>query len=1344
MSNIHNSSQPVNVPGDARQFLDNLSSSQRTQQRRRPPPIPSPSSLMNDTVMYEYLTPMYNSCSSKLSKMTYAERSTCNSATTSLTSTTMPTSAPQSRYKTQNQSDSFEFLDSTTQQAHQAIINNNDTNNNEYCFNASTERRIPTCAADHSSNCQYDHNSKLPSCTTCTDVSICHNKKYEAHSNLLTDNQNHHHPIKAATPSNLDQFTIQISRNEAKTAISSNLDQLTIRNKPEYLDNYYENYPDLAYSHQEVSTTLPQTALFPHSPTSPSYASVPPNTFKQLPPTPPSSHKTNPSTFIQKSFNPNISRPSATAPNAPHISRQLSNPARSASISSRSTRASLSPTIPAVKNSLVIQDSSLPPSPVPLIPVPYPPSCTSVSRSNSIASLAAKQTSQSTLVSRSGSLTYKLSNLEVHSPVLANSLCSTESAVTLHHNDQSQHNSKPQPRQPKNVNNHEIGNNHEDLHHEHSEIYHLNNTDSDSSLPSTSSPLSQSEIDHTLSSVESLEEIIHGIENAIEETNKGTILSSSDIDRALTPRPILTPADKNYPNRVYQQPSSNHSAEVLPSTVETIQALNSQIQRSVSSPQLSLNSYNSNFRGQSLTQPFSLPEPAVPVHPRIYYENDRIDVLEGIPEAPPAYADAVRPSNDERSLPSSNNPSLSRLQSNASSNSSGSLTPTTRTPRSSMLLTDDVPSNGSTPRNGHSSRHSTSSSLQESIQFTTSNPSPSNTPSGKRKFWKIKPLGKQNSDIGTMTSVASKSGVLNSANRTTSMPITGTTEPARSAIRHGSSFGSISPTHTLEPISTNEPLDLIPFISNTKSSDLKLRITNAKPYYDIGDKVKGVLVFSRASKVAPGHVAVALVLSEQATKRSSLSRSSKKSVSRVVVLASCRQAASPNTTRSQFANENSDSGCFTFDFELEIPETYPQHHQLPHGLQRRIPPSFVTIEQEGSSDPNSESNELYETETNTPDNASRSPKDKSKAKKEHVPSTISSAARTFPGIKISYNILGLVSTKKEIPSDQYLVPFLTQVHRQQLTQQQLSLDDELVVQNSLSLNVQPSYTPIDFETIEREAAAFRTTSSETFGTVGANDTSLFPVSPYEGKKVYKASTSISEGGLLRNTVKIGIAEVHIIGLQYYSIRDEKPGSPNEENDGDSVCVPPSPTVPNTNEGASIGLNFLYFPDPGSRNTNIPMIDSVAMILRCRQVVSLSKTPFTSYPTSAYVSSTANVYERKQEVTIYEKSVWHSKWLKMPAPDHFSKNSKIYWTSLELPFFGIRDLQNSTKYQKSIYNLQIVPSYVSAYSCRDYEVDIIVKFDPMKTVKMTIPLSITSAMVPKSSFPWAKHPDENNL
>lgn len=225
----------------------------------------------------------------------------------------------------------------------------------------------------------------------------------------------------------------------------------------------------------------------------------------------------------------------------------------------------------------------------------------------------------------------------------------------------------------------------------------------------------------------------------------------------MTPRPILTSADNNCANRVYQQPSSNHSAEVLPSTVvETIQAPNSQIQRSFSSPQLSLNSSNSNFRGQSLTQPFSLPEPAVPVYLRNYYENDRIDVLEGIPEAPPAYADAVRPRNDERVLPSSNTPSLSRLQSSASSNSSGSLTPTTRTPRSSMILTDDVPSNGSTPRNGHSSLHSTSSSLQESIQFTTSNPSSSNTPSGKRKFWKIKPLGKQNSDIGAMTSVASK------------------------------------------------------------------------------------------------------------------------------------------------------------------------------------------------------------------------------------------------------------------------------------------------------------------------------------------------------------------------------------------------------------------------------------------------------------------------------------------------------------------------------------------------------------------------------------------------------------
>lgn len=754
-------------------------------------------------------------------------------------------------------------------------------------------------------------------------------------------------------------------------------------------------------------------------------------------------------------------------------------------------------------------------------------------------------------------------------------------------------------------------------------------------------------------------------------------------------------------------------------------------------------------------QEFNLPVPTSPVHRRARSNVDPLENLDEIHEAPPEYTLV-----DELSehAPPTYHDSSSPLQSplnvgtNRSSISSGT---------SSLIL----PPNNNSNSNHRSSVVSTSSRRSQNVLESSNivpeqGQSPSST-SAKLKFWKIKSRTKRNSD-GSSTSVAVNRGSFsNPSNRNNSLARVATNDSMdsqRHVINSMTSLNSIISGGTLgnDNISPTSSFSLIPDISNTKSPDLKLKIFNPRQYYDIGDKIKGVLKFSKASNVAPDRVAVALILTEQATKRRNQTRSSKKPVSKVVVLASCRQNIELDPEEEEEEND-ADSHFFKFNFELEIPESYPQHHQLPIKIQRRLPPSFVTIEQDDiSSDTNVELTGLYETEANQVDATQKPPKDKNKVRKGSV-STAVNVAKSFPGIKIAYNVLGLIGTKRELPADPDLVPFLLQA----MKQHQTVPDDEIVVQTSVTLNVQPSYTPTNFDMLEMESSR-RRGSLENQGGAGVNG--LAQDNPLATKKLYKTSSTISGGGLLRSSVKMGIAEMHVMGLQYYSTHEAKPvpgqeqqvqgngdnevennneGSEEEEEDGADtnnrkVVVS---VVPNTNEGSSIGLNFLFFPDPGARTTNIPIIVSVAMILRCRQVVSLSGTPFTSYPTSAYVSSASNIYERKQEVTVYEKTLWHSKWAKMHTPEHLSRNTKMYWTCIELPFTGISDLQKSTKYQSNSYNLQVVPSYISSFSCRDYEVEIVVKFDPPKTSKTIIPLTITSAMVPKSFFPWTKPEEE---
>lgn len=689
-----------------------------------------------------------------------------------------------------------------------------------------------------------------------------------------------------------------------------------------------------------------------------------------------------------------------------------------------------------------------------------------------------------------------------------------------------------------------------------------------------------------------------------------------------------------------------------------------------------------------------------------------------------------------------------------------------------------------------SSSSSAAISISSSISSATSSPTASTSSANtKRKYWPFKSL-KRGSDASTNSYIAplginnqnvggsnNDSPLLRQTLRNNSIVSVSSNDSSsgqNSITRRASSMRSVSSNDTIGSKKSPTPsLPIMPQVTSVKSPDLKIKLLNPQRAYDIGDKIRGVLKFSRNEVVPERGVAVCLVLTEHATKGSVLSRGSKKPASRVVFLKSCRQSVDFGDEYSgqlEQMNQDDDSilgAPFKLNFELEIPETYPQHHQLPLELQRRLPPSFVTVEQEDISlDAGVTLSGLHGLESDNGEAISTTlSNDKSKVKANKSAAALAAVpARAFPSIKIEYNILALVSTKNALPVDSKLLQVLILAQQQRLQSPNLLPDEELVTQTSIPITFLPSYTPFNLKSIVPETDP-----------KGKKTGNAPPeVKPTLEKAMYKAQVSVGESSLLRNLNKMGIAEMHIMGLQYYSIHEPKAAEEEQErtengeqngaavNNTSTVAnnhgitehgtsnvnqaptetsnrIPSPSLVPNTNEGKHIRLNFVFFPEPSSRSINIPIIASVAMILRCRQVVSLSGTPFTSYPTPAYIAaapSSSNIYERKQEVTVYEKTLWHSKWTKMPAPAHMPQNIKLYWTCIDVPFIGLQDLQKSAKYQSNRYNLQVVPSYLAAYSCRDYEVDIVIKFDPLKTLKMTVPLTILSNLTPTSTYPFA--------
>lgn len=463
----------------------------------------------------------------------------------------------------------------------------------------------------------------------------------------------------------------------------------------------------------------------------------------------------------------------------------------------------------------------------------------------------------------------------------------------------------------------------------------------------------------------------------------------------------------------------------------------------------------------------------------------------------------------------------------------------------------------------------------------------------------------------------------------------------------------------------------------SSQGDLKFQIDSPQEHYDIGDTIKGVLHYIPTEPLPVHSIAVVLVLNELVIK--------KNCVSRVVVVSSfhIRDFTIPSDMMGSHGQVH------TFPFEIKIPEFLPiPGIPNPQSLQRRLPPSYKSISQNSS----------------------------------------------LPSVQISYSLKGIIDRDNFFPPDEDLPSKIS----------------DSMIEVSRPIIIYPSYSPVDP------------------GTVGLEQRDA------QGLKYYKGKGEISSRGVLRQSVALGMAELHVIGLQYYSMfrtistpqSAEESQTPEEgltngstESEGinevqqTSTSISPATPPVNTpvmdanvaNDGESINLNILFFPDPKLRNIALPGVVGVSMLLRFRVTVS-PKEPFSVYPFSKTASSNPDVspstqtagqhiMEKSQDVTIYERRFSQStKWIKVPPPPHLHKKLQLFRMSITIPMTSLKDLQDDPKYQNSNNNLQMVPSYFGAYSCREYEAEIIVRFDPEKSVKVVVPIVVTANSKPRSSFP----------
>lgn len=332
--------------------------------------------------------------------------------------------------------------------------------------------------------------------------------------------------------------------------------------------------------------------------------------------------------------------------------------------------------------------------------------------------------------------------------------------------------------------------------------------------------------------------------------------------------------------------------------------------------------------------------------------------------------------------------------------------------------------------------------------------------------------------------------------------------------------------------------------------------------------------------------------------------------------------------------------------------------------------------------------------------------------------TFVSQSKGFPFVQVSYTIRAILESRQHIQQHQDLAKYAS----------------ETMIDNSITIKLMPSYSPAD-----------RLSSNDSPGGVV--------------RRIYKGTGTIANRGALRSSVVFGVEEIHILGLQHFALnrpgtqegsggleRRESVASSNSGSSSDALpnnnsttSLAESPALNDLNvqsisNGKSLSVYILFFPDPQRSKIILPLLTNISVTLKFRLKVS------TLWPFSAYPEADRNdegVLEHTQTIIALD-NVKHSRWSKLKPPAHLSPQTIIYGCTAVIPLTQLHELHTDARYKSSNHNLQIVPSFISAFAMREYEAEICVKCDPPKTVRVVVPVVVTANSAPRSHAPFAPH------
>lgn len=280
------------------------------------------------------------------------------------------------------------------------------------------------------------------------------------------------------------------------------------------------------------------------------------------------------------------------------------------------------------------------------------------------------------------------------------------------------------------------------------------------------------------------------------------------------------------------------------------------------------------------------------------------------------------------------------------------------------------------------------------------------------------------------------------------------------------------------------------------------------------------------------------------------------------------------------------------------------------------------------------------------------------------------------GVDISYYIRAIVDHQNPTPP-------LTEAASYQSTS---------YTEYKYHIMLSPSYAPPEFDS--------RSITSQRRPSQTENRETVFT-------HIYKASGTILERGLLRNKVEFGIVELHVLGLQTVSL----------EVDSDvEDAAKASP---------AIQINVLFFPVPGIKKVTLPYIHKMTADLHIKTFVASGSNGerLKSYPEAGSPGSTL----KTQTVRVCDNIISKSGWLKLPTPPQLKKEVVLYGASHSIPLSSLTNAADE--------NLNLIPTYLGCYSCREYEMTISVTFNPTRVVTLKVPVAITASNPPKTHLPF---------